>query len=350
LKRVEQESFFKSFVLFFFSQALLIGALFFLNFQKEKQTLEEQIFSQMRICSFSLECKEFGIDFVPKEDQELYKLYKEKNALSSYFSIPNSQKNYLKIYLPKERYEQKISMMQEQMALTFVIVLLFIAFLSALFSLYALRPLRDALLLTEEFIRDILHDFNTPLSTLRLNIAMLVNELGTNTKLQRAQNAVESILRLQANLRSYLHSHVHQKEHFSLNKLLQERIELLEGNYPDISFMVFKGENLELYTNRDAFIRLLDNLLSNAAKYNKKGGKVIISFENPFLIITDSGKGIKNPSRVFERFYKEQDRGVGIGLHIVKKLCDELGIEISVESVVHKGSKFKLNLSNIIHH
>ena len=350
MKKVEKESFVKSFLLFFFSQTLLLSALFFLNYQKEKQTLDEQIFSQMRICSFSLQCKEFGIDFVPKKDQELYKLYKNSSELSTYFTIPNSKKNYLKIYLPYERYEQQLSVIAKQLIVDFVIVVLVILLLSILFSLYALRPLRDALLLTEEFIKDILHDFNTPLATLRLNIAMLAKECGKNSKLQRSQNAVQNILNLQANLRSYLHAHASQKENFLLREIIVQNVDMLQTNYPDISFVINIGEKVKLYTNKDAFLRIINNLLSNAAKYNKKSGEVRISFENNLLSITDTGKGIQNPKRIFERFYKEQERGIGIGLHIVKKLCDELGITISVESEVAKGTKFTLDLSNIISH
>jgi signal transduction histidine kinase len=350
LKSVEKEAFVKSFFLFFFSQALLLSALFFLNYQKEQQTLDEQIFSQMRICSFSLKCKEFFIDFVPKKDQELYKLYKTPKELSSYFSIPNSQKNYLKIYLPKEHYSKKLQEIAWQLFLLYFVVLVCIAVLSVFFSLYSLRPLRDALRLTEEFIKDILHDFNTPLSTLRLNLAMLQKECPANNKLTRATNAIQHILNLQSNLRSYLHAHANQKEHFFLKDLLEQRVDLLHENYKDRTVELTIDAGVQLYANKDAFIRIVDNLLSNALKYNKKNGCVSVDFYQENLIITDTGKGIKNPKRVFERFYKEQERGIGIGLHIVKKLCDELEIPISVESKQDKGSKFILNLSNIISH
>ena len=53
----------------------------------------------------------------------------------------------------------------------------------------------------------------------------------------------------------------------------------------------------------------------------------------------DTGKGIQNPKRVFERFYKEHERGMGIGLHIVKKLSSELGIKVDLESKVAKGTE-----------
>jgi len=46
-----------------------------------------------------------------------------------------------------------------------------------------------------------------------------------------------------------------------------------------------------------------------------------------FLSIRNSCYGVNNPDRVFERFYKESERGLGIGLHIVDKLCQTLEIE-----------------------
>jgi signal transduction histidine kinase len=347
LKKVEKESLIKSFLLFFLSQSLLIGALFFLNFQKEVQTLDEQIFAQMRICSFDLQCKEYKIDFVPKDEHELYKLYKTPKELSSYFTIPNSRRNYLKIYLEKNSYNVKVNTIKRTLFLQFLILELIVALLSLLFALYALSPLRNALRLTEEFIKDILHDFNTPLSTLRLNISMLKTKIGENSQIKRIENSIQNILNLQNNLRSYLHSHASQKEEFALKPFLKERVELISANHKDISFHI-EDMNATLFTNRDAFSRIIDNLLSNAAKYNKKNGSVTLRLEKSTLLIEDTGKGIKNPKRVFERFYKEQDRGIGIGLHIVQKLCDELGIKISLQSQLSHGTTFKLKLINII--
>ncbi|WP_457746849.1 sensor histidine kinase [Sulfurimonas sp.] len=346
MRKVEFESFIKSFLLFFISQAVLVGALFFINYQREVQSLDDSIFSQMRVCSYTLSCDKFQIDFVPTKEYEPYKLYKSDNELSAYFSIPNSTKNYLKLYLPKEKYINDISKLKHKNILVYLIILLIISILSSLFSLYTLAPLRNALLLTEEFIKDILHDFNTPLSTLRLNVSMLKEEAPQSTKLKRIENSVQNILNLQANLRAYLQNHVAQKGECDLSELISQRVEQL-SNIQNIKFSV-DIPKITLACNSDAFVRILDNLLSNAVKYNKVDGRIKIYLKDTKLVIKDSGKGIKNPKKVFERFYKEQDRGIGIGLHIVKKLCDELGITISLESELDKGTTFFLNLKNII--
>jgi len=346
LKKVEKESLFKSFLLFFISQIVLVSALFFMNYKQELKRLDEQIFSQMRVCSFDLKCKEFHIDFTPKGDYQLYKLYKDGNEIRAYFNIIKSQKYNLKISLTKKSYLKKKKKLEKKIIIIFLIISLIVAFLSSLFALYTLSPLRNALQLTEEFIKDILHDFNTPLSTLRLNIAMLQYEKSEMKKVKRIQNAIQNILNLQTNLRFFLNSHSYQKEKFSLNKLVQERVELISSNYKDVKFLI-EGSDIELYTNKNSFIRIIDNLLSNGGKYNIKNGTVFIKIIDYNLIIKDSGKGIQNPSKVFQRFYKEQERGIGIGLHIVQKLSQELEIDISLTSQLKVGTTFTLNLKKI---
>jgi two-component system OmpR family sensor kinase len=350
LSRVEIESFLKSFLLFFISLWILIATLFYLNYTREVKSLDEALFSQMRVCSYDLKCERFAIDFVPIERQTPYTLYKSGSGLSSYFPIPGANDYLMQLRFSGEDYRRELQGVRNETYLEFAAVTAAVFILSILFSLYALYPLRNALLLTQEFIKDILHDFNTPLASLRLNSAMLKRELGENDRIVRIEQSVQNVLDLQHNLRSYLHEHVSQKELFDLNSLIKERILILEKNYPDITFSVAM-EPLQLHANREALARIVDNLLSNAAKYNRQNGTVRIVYEKPSaaLKIIDTGKGIKDPKRIFERFYKEQERGIGIGLHIVKKLCDELGIKIGVESEAGRGSTFTLHLLPLTH-
>lgn len=349
MSRAEIESFLKSFVLFFGSLGILIATLFYINYTKEIQTLDEQLFSQMRLCSFDLKCEQFDIDFIEPTTQRLYTLYKDEKGLNSYYTIPNSQKYIMHISFGLDKYNAELQKLQREAIYSFLAILGIVFLLSILFSLYALYPLRSALLLTQEFIKDILHDFNTPLSSLRLNSAMLKREIGESEKLSRIEQSVETILNLQQHLRSYLQNHLQAKEKIDVKDIIQKNIYMLEKNHPDIEFIVDMRSSY-IFTNRDAFMRIIGNILSNAAKYNKQGGLVKISFDakTDSLHITDTGKGIKNPKRIFDRFYKEQERGLGIGLHIVKKLCEELGIRIEVKSELGVGSDFILNLSKLI--
>jgi signal transduction histidine kinase len=176
---------------------------------------------------------------------------------------------------------------------------------------------------------------------------MLKKEIGENEKINRIETSVANILNLQNHLRSYLENHSLQKEEFDLKTLIDEQINDIQKSYPDISFSTDLQKNT-LFTSRDAFSRVMINILTNAAKYNRANGFVKITYRDNTLHVEDSGKGIRNPKRIFERFYKEQTRGIGIGLHIVKKLCDELHIKIDVKSRVGEGTTFMLNLSKLI--
>ncbi|MBN3041028.1 MAG: HAMP domain-containing protein [Candidatus Omnitrophica bacterium] len=102
--------------------------------------------------------------------------------------------------------------------------------------------------------------------------------------------------------------------------------------------------------------QILLNLIDNAVKYNKEGGKIIIKATESkgFIIIEviDSGIGIpeKELPRLFERFYrvdKARSRelgGTGLGLAIVKHIVHSLGGEVSVESYLEQGSTFRFTI------
>ncbi len=348
LKHVEAESLGKSFLLFFLSMTLLMSVILYLSYAKESTALDEKLFTQMRLCSFDLKCDQFEFDFVIAEQDDLYQFHKTEEGVFALFAIADTTDYAMKLFYTKQKYQKELDLIQEQYFHRYLLALVLLALLSFLFSLYALRPLRQALSLGDEFIKDILHDFNTPLSSLRLNSSLLKKELGENTKILRIEQAVQTVLNLQNNLRSYIDESPLQNEKIDFKELIQKRSAIFAENYPQLRFICHL-EPLQIYANTDAMIRILDNLISNAAKYNKKEGiiEITLSATDKKVLIKDSGRGIKQPQKIFQRFYKEHERGLGIGLHIVKKLCDSLHIPIAVESKVGVGSSFSLDLRHL---
>lgn len=346
MKKAEYESFLKSFGVFFIALSLLSGVLFYVEYTQLKHDLDENIYNEMRICSYDLKCTQFGFDFVPLNPKKLYELQHTTTEMFVLFSIPRNDTYALKLSLSNAQYETMIVAIRNDLLLYYSWALLVIAVVSALFSFYTLYPLRHALHLTQEFSRDILHDLNTPLSALRLNVSLLKPSVGDEKKIDRILQSINTIISLGDNLRSYLEEHSYQVEMIDLHTLVQDRISTLEKLHPSIHF-ILNSESIPITTNRDAFTRIIDNLLGNAAKYNKHNGLVTISIhaQQNKLHIQDTGRGIAHPERIFERFYKEQERGVGIGLHIVKKFCDELKIPIDVESQLSQGTTFTLTLT-----
>ena len=347
MKQYEIESLLKNSFLFFILLEVLISIIIWQQFNHEKRVLDDQIQTQMKLCSYNMKCGDFSLDFVPSsEEKETNHLYKN-GIIYSYFVVPTVDEYLMKVIMTQKGYESKIDLIKNSLIYRMLYFSIFIIVIALLFSLYALKPLKKALNLNEEFVKDILHDFNTPISSMVINFKLLKKELGENKKINRLENNIETILTLQNNLQTFLKGIHTQKKQFSLNNLLQNRIHYFGVLYPDVSYIFFI-EDISLETNKDAFTRIIDNILSNAGKYNIRNGTVNVFLDQHTLVIKDSGMGMINPSKIFERFYKEQDRGIGIGMHIVKKLCDELSIEIKIESREKNGTEIMLDLSKVI--
>ena len=347
MKRYERESFLKSFLIFLVLLEVLLAINFWNEYQIKKVEIEDKIHIEMKLCAFTLQCEGLTTDFVDKDENKEENILYQDGGFYSYFKVPTSDKYLMKVMYSKENYLLKVEKLENKLYRKFGFFSIFAAFVSLLFSMYSLMPLQKALRLNEEFVKDILHDFNTPISSMRINLKIFKREIGENKKIQRLENNIQSILSLQENLRIFLKGVPAQSERFSLKELVYSRIHYFEVLYPDVTYNM-DIDKMTLKTNKDAFTRILDNLLSNAGKYNIENGEVYIVLQGSNLTIKDTGKGIKHPSKVFDRYYKEQDRGIGIGLHIVKKLCDELTIPVHIESKQNEGTQIELNLSRVI--
>lgn len=103
--------------------------------------------------------------------------------------------------------------------------------------------------------------------------------------------------------------------------------------------------------NSAALAIVLNNLLDNAVRHTFSG-HIRISWHSGSLVIEDTGAGIATDAlpQVFERFYSERDgqadaiRGFGIGLSIVRRLCERYGWTIALESEPERGTRVTLQL------
>ena len=113
--------------------------------------------------------------------------------------------------------------------------------------------------------------------------------------------------------------------------------------------------DIDLYTDASKLIIILQNLLSNAFKYNQETGFVaiyIIDLQDRLQIgIKDNGNGIsqKNLPHIFERYYQTENRlaeysGVGIGLSVCKQYVEMLEGIIEVDTTEKEGSVFSVTI------
>ena len=124
-----------------------------------------------------------------------------------------------------------------------------------------------------------------------------------------------------------------------------------------ITFAVELSEDAqEVTTSRKALEYILRNLIENALKFTRSGGRVTVrsTRESGFIAleVEDTGPGIERHHlpRIFERFYRVDEGrhrdvgGTGLGLSIVKHYTTSLGGRVSVSSEVGRGSIFRVEL------
>ena len=327
---------------------ILLFFLFIEIYHIQYEEYKKNIYKNMQLCSLTMQCKKFLFDFVPKKNNKTNILITKNHTFYSFFTIPKSQKFLLKISYPNYHITKDLKNIQVKLFFRFLLASLILALLAFLFTLYSLKPIRTALRLNEEFIKDILHDFNTPITSMVLNIDMLKLKYQNEPIIQRIEYSLDTILLLQNNLKSFLHQLPSQKNYIQIDKITHNRVNFIKNLYPKINFFFKKENELKAFTNEELLIRILDNLLTNAAKYNYPGGSVTTIIKKTKIYIIDTGKGIKNPQKVLERFYKEQERGIGIGLHIVQKFTNELNIDIIIKSQQKKGTTIILDFAKTL--
>jgi len=242
----------------------------------------------------------------------------------------------------------------------FKVISIFLVIL-ALFSYYLLsKPLLDLVFENENrldnMIKEILHELNSPISTIQINTKMLQKTL-LNEKEQKRLNRIEescsNLISLYDEMEYLIKKNIDRidDEIFELSELVKNCVKKFDDIKGDIKIKISIPQT-KLICDKRGFEKVIDNLISNAIKYNKKDGLIEIKLKNSTLLIKDTGIGIdtKNLFIIYEKYYQadSSQKGFGLGLHIVKEYCDKYQIEIKIDSVEGEGSCFYLDLSKII--
>ena len=205
-------------------------------------------------------------------------------------------------------------------------------------------------------IKDIVHELNIPLSTIRANTAMLAKKTDdekNRKRIERIDDATVRLKKLYDELVYTIKREVHQveREHFDLAQSLSERVEIFceQRRNPIVTQM----QSMEVYADKIGFERMFDNLLSNAMKYSPRQMPVTVRLNERYLEISDRGIGMDEAQllKVYERYYQVDGtkEGEGIGLALVKAYCDQEGISIRIDSKRGEGTVVKLDLSSVVH-
>ena len=237
----------------------------------------------------------------------------------------------------------------------FAIIIFGIMFIILLLSIYFLntfsKPFKRVNEKLDLFIKDSMHEINTPLSVINLNIDLFSSINGDNKYLARMKAATKSLSTIYNDMDFLIKQNklVYEKELINLYDFLQERIVYFEliCEVKEISLNLnITDKNLHIFFNPIKLQRVVDNTLSNAIKFSYRNNDININIENIgkdiILSFEDFGQGIEDVEKITQRYYREnkEKNGFGIGMNIVKSIINEDNVQLNIKSQLKKGSTF----------
>lgn len=234
-----------------------------------------------------------------------------------------------------------------------ILSLTFLSLFGYLLLKLFLAPMRNSLKLLDLFIKDTTHELNTPIASILANIEML-NDTKVDPKIEKKLKRVELAANTISNIYddlTYLaldNKIISNDEIIELKSLILQRVEYFKtiSTIKEISFELFLDE-VTFLIDKKKITKVLDNLISNAIKYNKKNGIIKLTLKNHSFTVEDSGFGVgaQDLKSMFVRYkrFSTTVGGFGIGLSIVKMICDDYFINIKVTSQVNIGTKVSLS-------
>ena len=267
---------------------------------------------------------------------------------------------YLIVKLPKERYfgarylivKNKLSFAEvyEKIFLILFSVVILVFILSMIFLQTFAEPFKRMNETLDNFIKDSVHEINTPLSIINVNIDLYNRKNAPNKYLSRMK-AASKVLSNIYNDMDYLIKHDrldYERESINLSSFLKERIEYFSevANMKNIIINSHIDCHVTIMMSTKKLQRVIDNNISNAIKYSYENSKIDISLymkeDKCHLSFKDYGVGIENVNKIFSRYYREDTNkgGFGIGLNIVKAIINEEGIDLRIDSTPKVGSEF----------
>ena len=230
------------------------------------------------------------------------------------------------------------------------ILLLFVGyFIAKLF----LKPMRESIQMLDRFIKDTTHELNTPIAAILSNIQM-INKDNIDEKLAKKINRIEIGAKTISNIYEDLtfvslnNQIISNNEKLYFSQILNQRVDFFKSiaSSKKIEFILDIKDDIFIVCDVKKLSKLIDNILSNAIKYNKFQGFIKVTLKDKILIIEDSGKGMSkdNLSNLFTR-YKRFDKsvgGFGIGLNIVSLIAKEYDFKVDVISKIDVGTRIKI--------
>lgn len=195
----------------------------------------------------------------------------------------------------------------------------------------------------KQFIRYAIHETHTPLAVIMANIELFSIQEGRNRYLAKIEAAVKNIFSIYDDL-SYLVKKdqiEYPKKPMELGDYVAKRLEFFDevAHFSNLTFFYLKPEfPAWIQFNETKLQRVIDNNLTNAIKYTKPGETIRVGVECSVIEccfwVESRSEKIHDSQKIFEAYYREKKKtdGFGLGLSLVKSICDEDGVVINITS------------------
>lgn len=212
-----------------------------------------------------------------------------------------------------------------------------------------------------EFIANITHEMNTPLTSIKGFADLLesgtLDENGTANAVRVIREQSDRLSGLIACIINYNELNNDELPSYECNvgeiarNVAESLRPAIEGSGVALSLDI--DENVTVSSRQERLTEIFGNLIRNAARYNKENGSVTVRVRgghDPYAEVEDTGIGIaeENLDKVFSRFFtvdkshSGKHGGFGLGLAVVRKLCDRAGWRLTVRSTLGEGTCFKI--------
>nr|WP_314069206.1 HAMP domain-containing sensor histidine kinase [uncultured Campylobacter sp.] len=296
--------------------------------------LKEGDFDAMQAYAADLNSSdEIARDFEPKDDAP--RVYMEGSSRIEQFNLTAKDGTEYYVAIKTEALEGKLAALKLKILAASALVLALILLIAYFIIRLSLRPLYEKIEFLDGFIRDTTHEIKTPLSVILMSIELF--DTDAKKYLGNIKAGANTINALFEDLTALSLNKSGSGREVNLGELVQSRIKYFGvaaeqkriSLSTDLRPVAFCAEEFKLR-------KIIDNLLGNAIKYCDELGCVEVSLRERSLRIKNSGAGIarQNLPHIFELYtrFDQRNGGFGIGLFIVKKYCDELGLKISCDS------------------
>ncbi|MDD2380857.1 MAG: hybrid sensor histidine kinase/response regulator, partial [Mariniphaga sp.] len=207
---------------------------------------------------------------------------------------------------------------------------------------------------TRNFI-NLVHETKTPLTLIKNYLDEYINKYGSAEELEIIKSGIDKLAedvinlfdieRFSKGIDVYRHNKIS-----NFSEILNKSLPLFKYycDKQSISLQIFIEKDLLIKADPNAINRIVNNIIENAIKFTKSGGKIVISLsqvnDKIMFSVQDDGVGIpiSQHKKIFEPYYQIGNKntslqGMGLGLPIVKKVIDSLDGKIVIESNPRQG-------------